>query len=287
MSLFPMLIKHYFYYGIVMKTTFAIILAVVLSGFATQAQSLDDWLNTGAASAQEKQEAVQKVNDLLASLRSDAPRDIRQLRKVFRKVEGTVLKQYEAYSDFSSLFTEGKYDCLTATALFSHLLLAMGYDFKVVETNYHIFILAKTSEGDVLLETTDRLSGFVTDADAIAKRVGTYRRNELSGSLKENNYRYHCDLYQTVEPNKLTGLLLFNQAVKAYNRGSWLVCARSLEQAHTQYATVRSLELCEILVRTLIERKEISIELRSACLVHLKSIVVDQSAAVAANQALD
>lgn len=279
--------KHYFYYGIVMKRGFSIFVVLVLAVLSSQAQRLDEWLSTGRISPAERDNAIKRVTELVASLRPEGPSDVRQLRKIFRKVQGAVLRQYEAYSDFPQLFSEGKYDCLTATALYAHLLSELGYDFKVIETNYHIFILTKTSEGDVLLETTDRVGGFVTDAEAIAQRIGSYRRNALSGPINESSYRYHCNLYRTVEPEKLSGLLLFNQAVKAYNRGDWLVCARSLEQAHARYATERSFELSEILVRTLMERKEISAEVRSVCLVHLKAIAVDQSIAVAANPSLD
>lgn len=279
--------NHYFYYGIVMKKGLLILFVLILAGVDSQAQRLDEWFNTGRISPEERMEATSRVADLVATLRPDGSPDLRHLRKIFRKVQGTVLKQYEANSDFAQLFSEGKYDCLTATALYAHLLSELGYDFKVIETNYHIFILTKTSEGDVLLETTDRVGGFVTDAEGIAQRIGAYRRNALVGSTNENNYRYHCNLYRTVEPEKLTGLLFFNQAVKAYNRGDWLVCARSLEQAHTRYATERSFELNEILVRTLMERKDISAEVRSACLVHLKAIVVDRSITVAANPSLD
>ncbi|MBL7848776.1 MAG: hypothetical protein JNL40_15015 [Cyclobacteriaceae bacterium] len=258
-------------------------LVMLVMNLGTQAQRLDEWLNATGAKASEKDAAHREVSRLMTSFGDNQPTDQRHLWKVFRKIHSTVLKQYEAYVDFASLFTTGNYDCLTATMLFSHLLTELGYDFEVVETNYHIFILVKAADGRVLLETTDRVGGFITDEKIIAQRIESYRKNEMLSSTSHDAYRYRCRLYQTVSPEKLLGLLYFNQAVKAYNRGDWLKCSESLEQAHTQYASDRCRELGDILIQTLLERKEVTPEVRTACLGHLKSVVIHRAGSVASN----
>ncbi len=266
-----------------MRSIGALLAFILLAGIPVRAQRLNEYLNTSHAAAQVKEQAHHEVAQLAASFSSDSEPDLPLLRKVFRKVHNTVLKQYEPYADFSSLFTDGKYDCLTATTLFSYLLSDLGFDFKLVETNYHIFILVQSRHGEVLLETTDRIGGIITDPGEIAQRIGKYRLNELRVGVSENNYQYQCKLYREVGVDGLTGLLYFNQAVKSYNQGDWLACAKYLEQAHARYATDRSAELGDILVQTLLERKEIATELRNACLVHLKAIILNRSGAVAAN----
>lgn len=278
-----MLRNHYFHYAIVMKRILGLGLLMLVMNLTTQGQRLDDWLNATGASTAEREVAHREVTKLMASFGHNSPTDQRHLWKVFRKVQSTLLKQYEAYVDFGALFTSGKYDCLTATMIFAHLLTGLGFEFEVVETNYHIFILVNASDGLVMLETTDRVGGFVTDQEVIAQRIEGYRKNATITPMGQDAYRYRCQLYQAVSPEKLSGLLHFNQAVKAYNRADWLKCSESLEQAHTQYASDRCRELGDILIQTLLERKEVTPETRTACLGHLKSVVIHRAGSVASN----
>lgn len=266
-----------------MKRILGLGLLMLAMSLTTRGQRLDEWLSAAGASASEKEIAHREVSKLLTSFGHAGLTDQRHLWKVFRKVQSTLLKQYEAYVDFGALFTSGKYDCLTATMMYSHLLTELGFEFEVVETNYHIFILVKATDGLVMLETTDRVGGFMTDQEVIAQRIEGYRKNATITPMGQDAYRYRCQLYQTVSLEKLSGLLYFNQAVKAYNRGDWLKCSESLEQAHAQYASDRCRELGDILIQTLLERKEVTAEVRTACLAHLKSVVIHRAGSVASN----
>ena len=258
-----------------------ILLSCAMAGWAQPA--LNELLSTAKATAEQKEEAHVRVQSFLSSIRGDSAPNQKTLRRMFHRVHNTFLKKYEAYSDFGALFSKGRFDCLTATALFSHLLTEMKYDFDVIETNYHIFILVKTTDGEVMLETTDRLAGFVTDPKMIARRTGDYRKNFITSRKGEQViYNYSFSLYQKVPTEKLSGLLIYNQAVKEYNRGDWLRCARSLEEAFDKYSTARCEELGDILLRTLMER-EIAEQIKRDCLTHLKTVLMAKAGTLASN----
>ncbi len=264
------------------KTIFLLI--ILFCTIAAWAQpTLNELLSTANATADQKENAYARVQSFLGSIHADHSANHKTLQRLFRGVHTNFLKKYEAYSNFDELFTEGKFDCLTATALFSHLLTEMNYDFDVIETNYHIFILVKTSQGEVMLETTDRLAGFVTDPEIIANRTEEYSKNVLASRKGEKIlYKYSFSLYQKVPTDKLSGLLIYNQAVKEYNREDWLACARSLEDAYAHYPTTRCEELGDILIRTLMER-EVAEQVKRECLVHLKPVFMAKTGTLAAN----
>ncbi len=257
---------------------------LLLTPWGGHGQPLNTWLETAEHSHQDH---IRRLGDFVESLREDTPTSTRQLSKVVRKVQASYLKTYEAQADFSSLLETGTYDCLTATALFSHVLSELKYDYRILETNYHIFLLVQSGEGEVLLETTDRVSGLLVDQGAIAKRIETYRNLEASTSTDKESYQYRCAIFREVTPDQLTGLLLFNQAVKAYNEGDWLTSAKRLEASAATHATERTDELGTILIQTLVIRKDISQELRRACMEHLMSFAIRRASHTASRADTD
>lgn len=196
------------------------------------------------------EQRVQNLVDRLKTKRSKS--DIHLLRKVFVETHKKFLKNYSQYADMNEIFSSGNYDCLTATSMYSIVLDRLDFDYSIIETNYHIFIVVNTSRGEVLLETTDPLNGFVTDSKMIDQRIGNYKQNTVA-SLPANDkkfYLYHLNLYHTLKQSELPGLLYFNKAVKAYNAGEWETCSNFLDKAQTIYNSPRIAELTMILIES-------------------------------------
>jgi len=195
-----------------------------------------------------------RINNFILELRDNRPTsDIQLLKRVFHRTQKVFLHQYASYADFSEIFNSGQYDCLTATSLFSVVLDELNFQYSIIETNYHIFLVVKTSKGEVLLETTDRVNGFVRNEKEIHQRIGTYRQRVTVDSGNQNIYHYACDLYREVKPGQLPGLLYYNQAVKAYNAGCLDTCGELLLKAKSIYDTPRIKEFVSIFLRSIIE----------------------------------
>ncbi len=207
-------------------------------------QTTPGFAHTDAA----KQKIQSHVTDLKTRL-SKADDDCEWLQVVFQKTQQRFLKRYQAHTDFARLFDNGTYDCLTATALFSLILHELDFRYEIVETNYHIFLLVKTTRGKVLLETTDPYHGFVTNPDHVRERIATYKNANVtpSASQRPGRYRFSFDLYRVVEPRNLSGLLWYNRAVVAFNRTDWEASVSHLLQANAVYASLRVSELADLL----------------------------------------
>lgn len=178
------------------------------------------------------------------------------LKLIFRESHRKFFKNYKPYTQFPEIFEEGNYDCLSATSFLSLVLNQFEYDYQIIETNYHIFISVQTSNGPVLIESTDRFNGFVSDPKEIEQRITTYRANKLSVNPSESDkvhYRYNLNLYQLVKPEQLPGLLYFNQAVIAFNRKNLVECAAKLDKANKIYESPRTVELVTLLVKCAVE----------------------------------
>jgi len=205
------------------------------------------------------------------------------LRYAFRESHKSFFHNYKSYSQFSDVFDSGNYDCLSATSFFSIVLDAFAFDYKIIETNYHIFLIVESDQKMILMETTDQSSGVISDKRLVRERLNQYRENNLVASSTSDKYyyQYDLDLYQEILPNQLTGLLFFNQAVTAFNNNDLAGCAGTLKKAIRIYNSPRMAEFAVILVNKVAE-SEIAEEEKRKLIRPFASLIKERASFVAA-----
>ena len=209
---------------------------------------LEQYLETGpykSAIANDFTSFVEKLGDR----RGGSGNDVEFLRLVFYKVHKKFLKSYTDYAPFGELFTSGDYNCLTAAALYTLVLDHFNYDYEVVETNYHVFILVNGEKGRVLLETTDPQYGFVESENLIEEKIKQYRTNTIQETSSQRTYHhFQFDLYNEVDLNELTGLLYYNLAVDAFNKNKIEQSVSLLDRAIVHYKSERIEEFSRVIL---------------------------------------
>lgn len=173
------------------------------------------------------------------------------LQYIFSRTHQQFLKNYAAYASLSETFSTGSYNCLTGTILFSLILDHYNIRHEVIETNYHIFILAETPTGKILLESTDPLNGFVSVASEIEKRIAQYKLNMLQGAEQKPNYKFRFALYNQVSTQELRGLTYYNSAVLAFNKNQLQLAVKQFIKASELYASPRLEEFSQLLLISL------------------------------------
>jgi tetratricopeptide (TPR) repeat protein len=179
-------------------------------------------------------------------------------RTLFQKTRQEFLRNYTQYASFGETLSKGKYNCLTGTALYAMLLEHFNIQYSIIETNYHIFLLADTNEGRVLFEATDPLHGFVTNRDEIEKRIQRYKQNVIQATPAGNNkkyYEYNVSLYQQVSLDQMSGLLHYNLSIEAYNQQDFQEAIDHLDKALDLYSSPRITEFSAILLLSVLESK--------------------------------
>jgi len=195
------------------------------------------------------------------------------LRYLFTSAHQKFLKQYTEYSSFGELFETGTYNCLTGTIFYALLLEQYGISYQIIETNYHIFLIAKTDAGDVLFEATDPVHGFVSNPEEVNRRISIYKKNSLqtAGSEKKMCYRYTTSIYNAISLDEMVGLTYYNMAVNAYNKEELQDAIGYLSKATTLYSSSRTEEFLQILLLTIKER-DLDSDEKAACLKKVQSI---------------
>jgi hypothetical protein len=237
-----------------------------------------------SAPSHEPQQAASKMDQFISELRMKRGKlksDEAFIRYTFREAHKTFFKNYKAYAQFPEIFDSGNYDCLSATSLFSVVLDAFGFQYKIIETNYHIFMVVDGDQKQLLLESTDEMHGVITDEQLIKERLSRYQENKVyASSAGKYYYQYHLDLYQQVMPQQLTGLLYYNQAVIAFNDNDLVACAQKLKKAIRIYNSPRIAEFAVILVSRIAD-SSLGEEEKKQLISPFASVIKDKAAIVA------
>ena len=221
----------------------------------------------------QKEESFERPNDFLAYL--------------FHKTHQRFLRYYHEEASFGQLLTDRTYNCLTATALYALLLDHFDLDYKVIETNYHIFLITQTSQGVVLLETTDPTNGFVTDPKEIEKRIAQYRENRIEKDVsnKATYYRFKVDMYKEVNLDQMLGLLYYNLSIQAYNHQKLPLAIEQLGLAAKLYHSDRIDEFSKILLLSVLE-SNFEVRMKARYLQNIQSFRKNQLDATASSEYL-
>jgi hypothetical protein len=176
------------------------------------------------------------------------------LEHVFIKTHQKFLRNFSEYASFPEMLDKGSYNCLTGTALYALLLDHFDVRYQIIETNYHIFLLAQTDKGPILFETTDPANGFVTNAEEIEKRIAGYRQNSIQATASSKTYyRYNFELYNSVDLDQVLGLLHYNLAIVAFNSQDLNLSINHLGKAMDLYQSPRIEEFSRIVLLSVME----------------------------------
>jgi hypothetical protein len=206
----------------------------------------------------QKKESFKRTNDFLSYL--------------FSATHQRFLRHFDKSAGFGQLLTDRTYNCLTATALYALLLDHVGLDYKIIETNYHIFLLIQSDQGEVLFETTDPANGFISDPKEIANRIVKYREHRIQEvASNKTYYRYKVDLYKEVNLDEVLGLLHYNLSINAYNQQSLSTAIEQFELAVKLYQSPRMEEYSRIILLS-VKESDLSDQVKESYLRSLQSL---------------
>src|SRR5579871_6829172 len=191
-----------------------------------------------------------KIAVLTNSIAAKDKSEVGKIRMLLRRSHRKYLKRYKAYASIDNVFESGRFDCLSGTYFLSMALKNMGIKHRIIETNYHIFLIAETARGEALIESTDREHGVVTNSDLIQEKIRSYCSRSHSGS-----YLANVRIYDEVLPTQLSGLFYFNQAVESFHRKDLVASSENLKKAWMIYDNPRVDEFMPILIESIRQSK--------------------------------
>jgi hypothetical protein len=221
-------------------------------------------------------EFVHKLETRRGSVKSDKA----FIHHLFVKAHQRFFREFQEYTTFADLVSKGNYNCLSGTALFTLLLDHFAIDHHIIETNHHIFILAQTNEGPVLLETTDIANGFVNDPKAIAQRITDYQnaRQERLSNSDLYQFEYRKAYRDTVSITGILGLLHYNHSVEAFNRRDFKKAIAHLHHALLLHRSEKLVTFLDVMYTTILFDDSLQQEVKHNHLEKLRMLRTKKSA---------
>lgn len=215
-----------------------------------------DWYISTLSAVDGRAETSQRLAPLIKKLSERHAKSVNAAAFVdflFDRTRQYYLRDYAEYATFTETLSSGTYNCLTGTALYALLLDHFGVPYQIIETNYHIFLIADVGDERILLEATDAANGFVRGEANIEARIEKYRQGLPAGNSRKKVYEYDANLYKEVSLDEVAGLLYFNRAIVAYNRGDLVSAIEQLTLSAARYQSQRTAEFATILQITVAE----------------------------------
>jgi tetratricopeptide (TPR) repeat protein len=79
----------------------------------------------------------------------------KKIKKLYQHIHENYFTKYEVIAFFNEIFSSGRFNCVTATALYGIYMDSLGIPFTIRETPVHTYIVAYPMTGNILVETTD------------------------------------------------------------------------------------------------------------------------------------
>ena len=170
----------------------------------------------------------------------------KELKNLYKRIHQSFLNRYVENPVFGSIFSNGDYNCATATALYALVLNKLAIPFDIHETPEHVYIVAAPQSQSILFETTAPGAKILQINDKVKKQFveEMYSNKLITKEEFENGDRnalFDKYYYENVpiHMRELAGLLYYNKGIDAVEKEEFVKAYKCFEKAAFLYPNER------------------------------------------------
>ena len=195
-----------------------------------------------------------KIVSLVASIKEsglDKKKPEKKIKSVYDQVHNPLLKKYELENHFYDIFTNGNYNCVSATALYSIVFDQLGIPYEIKEEPTHVYLLGYPNSQNILVETTSPLHGYLTfNDDFKTNYITALKKQKVIGAdeTERSSIDYLFNKYyfknEKVSIGNLVGIQYMNDAIFQKDHDHLMKAYEQMEKAYLFYPSTK----CEFLL---------------------------------------
>lgn len=197
-------------------------------------------------------EKVNQYRSSVLSLLSNLPpkeekekKEKKRVKLIYDKIHEKFFKKYVLDSYFTDIFNNGRYNCVTASALYAFAFDELKIPYYVKQTPSHVFLVAYPKSHKIYLETTvPGAHGFVVPEESevkkiinelIAYKLVTQEEVNSKGYIKfYEDYYYGKDF---ISKNSLIGMQYYNKGIFDFQNSNYNQAINNLRKAKVFYSS--------------------------------------------------
>lgn len=166
----------------------------------------------------------------------------KKIKGVYNDVHDEFLEKYELQNRFSSVFSNGNYNCVSASALYALIFEYISIPYSIKEKPTHVYLMAFPNNDQLLVEATDPTGSFFNYNDRFkATVVGRLKDAKL---ISEGDYSnktvdeifnafYYSD--DNIELRELAGIQYLNDALYKLEANQTAAAYQQLKKSYYLY----------------------------------------------------
>jgi tetratricopeptide (TPR) repeat protein len=168
-------------------------------------------------------------------------------KNIFRDIHTRVFKKYELETQFSDIFRNGVYNCVTASAYYALLLKEIDIPYKIRETPQHIYLVANPGSSEILFESTNPQNGYTSfDLRFKESYVNSLHDSKLISDEEirafgvEKLFLKYYFQDSVISLRQLGGIHYYNDGIYLMNKKRYRQAVKSFEKSYFLYPGKRT-----------------------------------------------
>lgn len=182
-----------------------------------------------------------KLDQYSFSFKSEKFNSLKNAKKakvLYKDVHDKYFTKYETISFFNEIHSSGKYNCVSATALYGIIFDELDLDYNIQLLPNHVYLVLFPDEEAIPIETTNPLKGY-KNHDSKTKRdyVRFLKDSKLISEVEYNSYSVDELFEKYFYANKLitlknlVGVQYFNAGLSLFTEEKWEEAFNEFEKA--------------------------------------------------------
>ena len=170
----------------------------------------------------------------------------KEIKKLYAEIHDAFFTKYVDNPAFAQIFSNGNYNCATASALYAVLLNKLNVEYSIREMPTHVFIVAAPSTYNVVYETTAPGAMIYQLNENVKKTYLEYlQKNKLIGQEElesgDRNALFEKYFYgnNAINLQQLCGLLYYNRGIEAVQQEDYVTAYKNFEKAYFLHPGLR------------------------------------------------
>ena len=162
----------------------------------------------------------------------------KDVKYIYDALHEKFLRKYQPLAYFDEIFERGVYNCVTAVALYAMSFEALGIPYGIKETPTHVYIVADPEASQLLIETTDPVSGFKTFSpgfkESYIAQLAMLKLVDQSDVATKGIYPLFDEFYfggSDLTLQQLVGIQYYNKGVSLFENKDYHAAWSSLLKA--------------------------------------------------------